>query len=165
MTTKNHDTATAAKQKTVSITREFNLPLNTVWKAWTEPSSFKMWWGPEGFTCPFCTIDLKAGGKSLACMKSAEGKEYWSTATYREIIPMKKLVYEDNFSDDKGNTVSPSYYDMPGEWSNVIVTVTLEEKNGKTKMTMEQQGIPEEMYNDCITGWQQCFDKMEKNLK
>lgn len=166
MTTKNSDTAIAGKQKTVSIDRTFNLPLSKVWKAWTEPESFKKWWGPKDYTCPYCKIELKVGGKNLSSMKSSEGKEFWSTCTYKEIIPMKKIVYLDSFSDSKGNNVSPSYYEMPGDWGNeLLVTLTFEEVNGKTKMTLRHEGIPEEMHDDCVTGWQQSFDKLESNFK
>jgi|SRR6185436_990232 len=165
METKHSETPVAGKQKTITINRTFDLPLSTVWKAWTEPESFKKWWGPKDFTCPYCTIDLKTGGKNLACMKGSDGKEYWSTGTYREIIPMKKIVYDDNFSDNKGNTVSPSYYGMPGEWGDVKVTLTFEEVNGKTKMILQHEGIPEDMYDDCIAGWQESLDKVESNLK
>jgi len=150
------------KQKTVSITRTFNQPVNTVWKALTEPEYFKKWWGPNGYSCTECKIDLRVGGKTLANMKSDKGEETWSTQTFVEIIPMKRIVYEDNFADSMGNVVPPSYYKMPGEWSNVLVTIELEDLDGKTKMTMNQEGIPTEMYDDCVQGWQQCFDKLEK---
>jgi uncharacterized protein YndB with AHSA1/START domain len=165
MATKSNEAAIAGKTKTVSITRMFDLPLDKIWKAWTEVNSFKKWWGPKDFTCPSCTIDLKPGGKNIACMKSTDGKEYWSTCIYKEITPKKKIVYEDNFADSKGNIVPPSYYDMPGEWSDVIVTVTMEEAGGKTKMTMQQTNIPEVVYDECIKGWQESLDKIEKNLK
>jgi uncharacterized protein YndB with AHSA1/START domain len=161
----NNNTTVATRQKTVSITRTFDLPLNIVWKAWTEPESFKKWWGPTDYTCPSCTIDLKVGGKCIASMKGPDGKEIWSTGIFKEIEPMKKLVYEDHFSDSQGNLVSPSYYDMPGDWNDVNVTLTFEEVDGKTKMTIEQTNIPEEMYDDCIKGWNQSLDKLEKNLK
>ena len=166
MTTKNNDTAIASKQKTVEITRTFDLPVQVMWKAWSEPASFKKWWGPKDFTCPDCTMDFKVGGRYLASMQDSNGKKFWSTGTYREIIPMKKIVYTDSFSDEKGNQVPASYYNMPGDWlMEQEVTVTLEDVNGKTKMTMEQTNIPEEMYDDCISGWQQSFDKLESNLK
>ena len=166
MTTRNQETAVAGKQKTVSIRRTFNLPVNVMWKAWTEPESFKKWWGPTDYSCHDCTIDLKVGGKYLASMQGPDGKKIWSTGTIKEIVPMKKIVYTDNFADSQGNIVPASYYNMPGEWpGNVEVTVTLAEENGKTKLTMDQTNIPEEMYDDCIKGWQQSFDKMESNLK
>jgi len=166
MTTKNYDTAVAGKQKTVSIKRTFDLPVSTMWKAWSEPESFKKWWGPNDYTCPDCTIDFKVGGKNLASMQGRDGKKIWSTNTYREIIPMKKIVYVDNFADEKGNSVPASYYNMPGDWSKeMVVTVAFEDVNGKTKMSLEHTNLPEEMHDDCVTGWQQSFDKLEENLK
>lgn len=165
MTTKNQDIEVDGRQKTISIARTFNLPLITVWRGWTEVESFRKWWGPKDYTCPNCSIDFKVGGKNVACMKSPEGKEYWSTGQYVEIVPMKKIAYLDSFADSHGNPVSPSYYDMLGEWSQIKVTVTFEEVNGKAKITMEQEGVPEEMYDDCVTGWQQSFDKLESNLR
>ncbi len=166
METKNRDTATASKQKTVSITRTFNLPLSVMWKAWTEPESFKKWWGPKDFMSPSSKIDFKVGGKNFSSMKGPDGKEFWSLLVYREIVPMKKIVYDDSFADNKGNEVPASYYDMPGEWPGKSkVTLTFEDLNGKTKMTLQHEGIPEEMYDDCVTGWQQSLDKLESNVK
>lgn len=164
MEAKTNNTSMQGRNKTVTISRTLNLPVDTVWKAWTEPESFKKWWGPRDFTCPECKMDLRVGGKTLACMKSKEGQEFWSTATYEEIVPVKKLVYRDDFSDSKGNKVDPSYYNMAGAWGDVKVTLDFEDVDGKTKLNMSQTGIPEEMYDDCIHGWQECFDKLEENL-
>jgi uncharacterized protein YndB with AHSA1/START domain len=153
---------TVDKQKTIHINRTFNLPLATVWKAWTEPESFKKWWGPETYTCPHCSIDFKVGGKYLASMKGPDGKEIWSTGSYKEIIPLKKIVYTDSFSDSKGNIVPASQYNMPGAWPlETVVTLEFEEKEGKTIMKLQHAGLPAEAYDDCIKGWQSCFDKME----
>jgi uncharacterized protein YndB with AHSA1/START domain len=157
--------SSASKQKTVSITRTFNLPLQTLWKAFSEAESFKKWWGPEGYTCPDCTIDFKVGGRYLANMKGPDGTDNWSTGEYQEIVPLKKIVYLDSFSDEKGNIISGTEAGLPGEWPMELnVTVTFEESNGKTILKINQTGIPEAMYDDCIKGWQQCFDKLEKNL-
>jgi uncharacterized protein YndB with AHSA1/START domain len=48
MTTSN-DIATAGKQKTITIKRTFNLPITTVWRAWTFPDDCKKWWGPKEY--------------------------------------------------------------------------------------------------------------------
>lgn len=162
MEAKTNNSSMQGKNKTVSIARTFDLPVDTLWKAWTEPESFKKWWGPRDYTCPECTIDLRVGGKTLACMKSKDGQETWSTCTYTEIVPMKRLVYNDDFSDSKGNKVDPSYYHMSGTWGDIKVTVEFEDMGGRSRMVMTQSGIPEEMYDDCIQGWQECFDKMAK---
>ena len=154
------------KQKTIFIKRIFNLPLNTIWKAFTEPESFKKWWGPDGYTCPDCSIDFKIGGKYLISMQGVDEKKIWSTGTYKEIIPLKKIVYTDSFADSKGNIAPASYYKMPGEWAlKLLVTLEFEEVNGKTNLSMQHVGLPVEMSDDCMKGWQQSFDKLESNLK
>lgn len=158
-------TSTVEKNKTVSIKRNFNAPVKNLWAAWAEPEKFKKWCSPETYTNPDCSIDFKVGGKNLFSMQAPDGKKTWSTSTYKEIVPLKKIVYTDSFSDSKGNAVPASTYNMPGEWDmELTVTVEFEEVNGKTTMSLQHIGIPSEMYEDCIKGWQSCFDKLEKSL-
>jgi uncharacterized protein YndB with AHSA1/START domain len=143
------------------ITRVLDAPREAVWKAWTDPTRFTLWWGPEGFTSPACKIDLRVGGKYLACMRSPEGQDYWSTGAYREIVPKERIVYTDCFSDAEGNAVPASYYGMQGDWPpEMIVTVTFEEDGGKTKMTLRHDGIPPDTMSDCEAGWSGSFDKL-----
>ncbi len=165
MTTANN-TATAEQQKTVNIKRTFNLPISTVWKAWSDAESLKKWWGPKEYTCPDCTIDFREGGKFLASMLGEDGKKFWSTGTYRQIVPMKKIVNTDSFSDSKGNIVPASYYDMPGDWApELLVTVEFEESDGKTTIKLKHEGLPPEMIEDCTKGWNSSLDKIEENFK
>ena len=69
----------------LTIIRVFDAPRGLVWEAWTEPENVKLWWGPKDFTSPVNKIDLRVGGKYLSCMRSPDGKDYWSTGVYREI--------------------------------------------------------------------------------
>ncbi len=149
----------------LTITRTFDAPRELVWKAWTEPEHFKGWWGRKDFTSPFCKIDLRVGGKYLNCMRSSDGQEYWGTGVYNEIIPLKKIVYTDSFADEKGNIVPASHYGITGFPMELQVTVTLEEQEGKAKMTLKHVGIPEgEMFEQCQAGWNESFDKLEEEL-
>jgi uncharacterized protein YndB with AHSA1/START domain len=154
----------ALKHKTILIKRTLNLPVETVWKAWTEPETFKKWWGPYDYTCTVCTIDLEVGGKYLYNMKEKNGDEMFGTGTYKEIVPNKKLVMTDNFSDENGN-ITDAPKGMAGDWSKeLLITVELQEKNGKTEFSLTHQGIPVEASDDCITGWNESIDKLEKQL-
>ncbi len=153
------------KYKTISIERTFNLPLTTVWSAWTQPEPFKKWWGPKEYTCPDCTIDFKVGGKCVASMQDKDGKKVWSTCTYKEIVPQTKLVYMDSFADSKGNIVSGAVYGMPEMPMSLLVTLQFKEENGKTTMHLQHEGLPVDMADDCVKGWQSSFDKMESNIK
>jgi uncharacterized protein YndB with AHSA1/START domain len=115
----------------------FDAPRELVWKAWTDPELSMRWWGPKGYTCPTCEIDLRVGGKYLNCMRSPEGRDYWSTGVYREIVPFDRIVCTDSFADEKGNVVPASHYGMSNMPLEMLVTVTFEDLGGKTKMTLD----------------------------
>lgn len=160
-------------QNTLVITRTFDAPRELVWKMWTEPEMMKKWWGPKDFTAPSIQIDFQVGGKILACMRGSNApgapvKDFWSTGTYKEIVPMEKIVVTDSFADEQGNIVNASYYGMPGDFPmELLVTITLEDtEDGKTKMTLVHEGMPAgEMHDGANVGWNQSFDKIEAALK
>jgi uncharacterized protein YndB with AHSA1/START domain len=158
-------TAHLPTQQTITIQRVFNLSVDIAWKAWTNPESFKKWWGPVGYSCPSCSMDVRAGGRFLNCMRSPNGTDVWGTGIYKEVIPQKKLVYIDSFADSKGNIVSSTYYHLPELPLEVLVTVKFEEVAGKTTMILQHNGLPAEMADECIKSWQSSFDKLEANLK
>lgn len=150
------------------ITRVFDAPVQLVWRAWTDPEHLMKWWGPKEFTSPVCRIDLRVGGKYLFCMKQkSDGKEYWTTGVFKEIIPHKKLVYTDSFSDENGNVVPGSYYGMGEDFpAEMDVVITLEELDGKTRMTLRHIGMPGgDMDKMAGAGWNQSFDKLADSLK
>ncbi|MDD1674407.1 MAG: SRPBCC domain-containing protein [Methanomicrobiales archaeon] len=153
--------------KELVITRIFNAPRELVWKVWTEPKYVMRWWGPMGFTSPFSTIDLRIGGKYLNCMRSSDGKDFWSTGNYREIIPFKRIVATDSFSDEKGNVVPGSYYGMGNDFPlELLVTVTFEEDKGRTKFTLRHAGLPPGVMTDMTgAGWSGSFDKLAEVLE
>ena len=167
METKNPSTMTTEPQnQKLLIVREFDAPLALVWKAWTEPESCMKWWGPKNFTSPFCKIDFKVGGKYLNCMRSPEGKDFWSTGTYLEIVPMERIVCTDSFADEKGNVVPSSHYGMEGFPLELQITVEFEEHEGKTKMTLTHEGIPSGKMTELTNaGWNESFDKLAAILK
>jgi uncharacterized protein YndB with AHSA1/START domain len=153
-------------EKKLTIIREFDAHRELVWKAWTDPKKIMKWWGPKNFSSPSCKIDLKVNGKYLYCMRSPEGQDFWSTGTYKEIIPTKRIVFTDSFADKEGNVVPSTYYGMEGFPLELQVTVTFEDYNGKTKMTLTHVGIPTGQTTDLTNaGWNESFDKLAESLK
>lgn len=159
-------------KNTLVIERIFDAPVETVWKYWTEPEYLKRWWGPKNFTAPEVKIDFRVGGKYLSCMRGspAEGapvQDFWSTGTYKEIVPMKKIVATDSFADENGNIVPSTYYGMQGFPMEMLVTFTFEDFGGKTKITLAHSGIggiDEKMRSSMKQGWNQSLDKIVDDL-
>ena len=75
----------------------------------------------------------------------------------------------DSFADEQGNVVPASYYGMSGDWPlETLVTVTLEEDGGKTKLTLKYSGIDkisDKDLDDMKEGWSESLDKLDKSLK
>jgi uncharacterized protein YndB with AHSA1/START domain len=161
--------ATKTQEKELVITRVFDAPREAVWKAWTEPERVKHWWGPKSFTAPSVKIDLRVGSKYLSCMRSPEGKDFWSTGTFREIVPLKRLAMTDSFADEKGNIVSAAYYGMSPDFPmELLITVTFEDYAGKTRMILKHSGVkgmPNSDYNGMQQGWNESFDKLDDYLR
>jgi uncharacterized protein YndB with AHSA1/START domain len=149
------------------IERLFEARRERVWEAWTNPEQVKRWWGPKDFTAPYAESDLRVGGKYLYCMRSPEGKEYWSGGVYREIVPLERIVATDSFTDANGKVVPAAQYGLGGDWPlELVVTVTFEDQGGKTKMTLRHIGIPAgENLEETRQGWSQSFDKLAEALK
>jgi len=69
--------AVAARDKTlaereVTITRVFDAPRATVFRAWTDADRLARWWGPKGFTNSVCEIDARVGGAIRIHMRSPD---------------------------------------------------------------------------------------------
>ena len=149
-----------------TITREFDAPRDLVWKAWTDCAYFSQWWGPTEFTTSHCTIDARPGGDWISAMRSPEGHDFWSSGTFVELDAPSRFVVDEGFSDENGGRVTPQEYgmtdDMPAEDR---ITVTMEENDGRTRLTMVQ-GIPRDVAerNGAPEGWAQSFDKLEAYL-
>lgn len=157
----------AADENELTITRVFDAPCDLLWKAWTEPERVMRWWGPKGFTSPICKIDLRIGGSYLFCMLSPDGEDFWSTGVYREIVPPAKIVCTDSFADEDGNVVPATYYDMGDDFPlELQITITFEEHDGKTKMTLLHAGLPSGAMKDATAqGWNESFDKLAESLR
>ena len=150
------------------IERVFDAPRELVWRAWTEPTHFKRWYGPKSMALPVCEMDFRVDGRYLFGMRSPEGFEHWTTGVYREIVPLERFVATESMADADGNHVSATHYGMPGDApSEMTVILTLEDAaEGKTKMTLRHIAAwpNDEMAAGAAGGWNEAFDKLEAAL-
>jgi uncharacterized protein YndB with AHSA1/START domain len=151
----------------ITITRIFDAPREKIWAQWTEPMQYKCWWGPKDFTSPYANLEVRRGGKFLVSMQAPDGKQFWDTGKYEEVIENQRLVYTDTFADEKGNVVPASYYGMGSDKPlDMEVEVTLEDIGGKTRMILEQCGLPEgDLLDNARQGWNQSLDKLAGCLR
>jgi uncharacterized protein YndB with AHSA1/START domain len=106
----------------IVITRTFAAPRRVVFDALTKPEYVKRWYGLKILTMSVCEIDLRVGGRWRYVLRAPDGSEHGFTGEYREIVPPERIVCTENYEAL-----------MPGH--EMLVTVTLDEQDGKTTLT------------------------------
>ena len=157
------DAGAGAAEGEVVITRVFDAPRELVWRAWTEPERMMRWWGPRGYTIPYCTIDLRPGGVMHFCMRSAEGQDVWCGGVFHEVVEPERIVSTSYFSDEQGNLVRPEQYGLSATWpAETLVTVTFADLDGRTLVTLRQSvgPVPAEERAGTQQGWTETFDRL-----
>jgi len=76
------------------ITRKLDAPIELVWEVWTDPKHIANWWGPNGFTNTITKMDMVPGGEWDLVMHGPDGTDYKNKSIFKEIVPMKKIVYD-----------------------------------------------------------------------
>lgn len=76
------------------ITRTLKAPVELVWEVWTKPEHIMNWWGPDGFTNTIHKMDFREAGEWKLTMHGPDGTDYANRSIFREIIPLKKIVFE-----------------------------------------------------------------------
>jgi uncharacterized protein YndB with AHSA1/START domain len=102
------------KDRELIINRMINAPVELVWEVWTKPEHIANWWGPDGFTNTITKMEIRPGGEWELIMHGPDGTDYPNKSFFREIIPLKKIVYE--------------HVSLP----HIVATITFEKQGNQT---------------------------------
>jgi len=140
---------TSVADNELLIVRTFNAPASVVFALWSSAEHMKRWMGPKSFACPEMAIDLRVGGRYRGMIKSAEHGENWFSGIYREIVQNQRLVFTFTWENEG-----------PSAGLEMVVTITFEERNGKTVQTFHQAPFRTiERRDSHVGGWSEAFDK------
>jgi uncharacterized protein YndB with AHSA1/START domain len=162
----NPTIASKSPKQDLIFTRVFDAPVGKVWEAWTNPEQVMQWWGPDGFTSPSAKMDFRKGGTSLVCMRAPKemgGQDLYSTWTYREVVPMKRIKYIHNLADKDGNKIDPASIGIPADFpQDLRTTVTFKAlDDNMTEITIVEYDWPVgQMMEMSKMGMEQCLGKM-----
>ena len=71
--------------------RNFDVPVEVLFKAFSQPEHLKQWWGPDGFTNTFYAFNFGNGGKWRFTMHGPDGKEYENESEF-ETVKANELI-------------------------------------------------------------------------
>lgn len=92
------------QEKSILVSREFNAPLEIVWKAFTEREALEKWWAPKPWHVVTKTMHFEVGGHWLYAMVSPENQKHWGRMNFLAIDELVSYSMEDEFCDEDGNT-------------------------------------------------------------
>jgi uncharacterized protein YndB with AHSA1/START domain len=152
--TKTDDTT----NREMVITRLIDAPRELVFEAWTNPEHVKHWWGPNGFTNTIHEMNVKPGGVWRFMMHGPDGTDFPNKIVFNEVVRPERLTYTHSSEDEN----DPNVFET---------TVTFEEQNGKTNLTMralfatkeERDSVTKEF--GALEGGKQTLNRLEEYLK
>lgn len=87
----------------VIVVRDFDAPVDLVWRAWTESELLDLWWAPKPWRAQTKSLEFKEGGSWLYAMIGPSGEKHWSRVEFLKIEAMKSFTSVDSFCDEHGN--------------------------------------------------------------
>ncbi len=113
--------SSAETDREITLTRVIDAPAALLFEAYSRPEHIMRWFGPVGWPVTLAEIDFRVGGAFRFAMTGPSGVQNDPFGgTYLEIIPNRKIVYDNGFNFEK----------------MMVVTVTFDETDGKTKLTL-----------------------------
>jgi uncharacterized protein YndB with AHSA1/START domain len=101
----------------ILMTRTLDAPRRLVFEAMIRPEHVRRWWCcMDGFTMTVCDMDVRVGGRWRYVIVGPPGEVAFN-GVYQEVAPPERLVHSEFLEPHP---------------DGLIVTITLEERDGKT---------------------------------
>jgi uncharacterized protein YndB with AHSA1/START domain len=105
------------------MTRVYDAPARLLFEAWSRPEHLIKWFGPKPYPLTLCEVDFRVGGRWRFAMTGPSGvQDTPFGGEYLEIVPDRKIVFSNRFESPDSGTM--------------IMTVTFDEKAGRTTLTL-----------------------------
>ena len=143
--------------KKIKVVREFEAPVELVWKAWTDAKMLDKWWAPKPWKAVTKSMDFKTGGQWQYYMQGPNGERQYCRIDYTAITPNKFYSGKDAFCDENGNVVK----DMP----STVWKVEFNKSDDGTRVNIELTfGSQADLEKIVEMGFEQGFADAHKNL-
>jgi len=146
--------ATQIEDYTLSLNRDFNVPPEKVFQAWTDPQIVARWFGPDGAEVESVEIDLNVGGTYSLTLKEPDNSVAVLHGEYREIDPPHKLVFTWILD---GQACEGS----AGLHAETVVTLDFQDRSGSTRLVLTHDFLPtEESRDGHFMGWTDSLESL-----
>lgn len=157
-------------KKCFVLNRSFDASLETMFEMWSNPEHLAQWVPPTGFTMEYQQADIRPGGSAFYVMKG-HGLTMYGRAEYLEIRRPDRLVYTQQFCDERGRV---SRHPLAPTWPETLLTIITLTSEGANRTRVRIQWEPygkataEEIAtfvrgrSGMTQGWTGSLDKLEE---
>src|SRR5882757_6495389 len=144
--------AATIEKTSLRLKRHYPVPVEKVFRAWTDPQALKLWFGPsDDGKILVSETDLRVGGRYRIVMQMPDGEEHRVGGVYREIVPNEKLVF------------TWAWESTPERES--LVTVQFKPSGDATELVLtHEQFADSEARDKHQAGWNGCMDRLGRYL-
>ena len=141
--------------RTLTIERTFNAPIQLVWDAWTQAGKISLWWGPKGKQTKVIQHDFKVGGTWKYTMEMPNGNEFITEGVYSEIAELAKITSSADFKPMTEGVEIQAQFEAKGDKTNFIFKVV--HPTAEYCQQQEKMGF--------YKGWGSTFDRLNEYLQ
>lgn len=133
-TKRNPVTVERTSDREIVVVRTFDAPARLVFEAWTKPELFRRWWLPQSMGMTLRSLDMDARSGGSYRLDFGGGVAFFGT--YLEVTPHSRIVW----TNDEGGP------------NQSVTTVTFEERDGATLLTMAEVYSSKDALDEAGTG-------------
>jgi uncharacterized protein YndB with AHSA1/START domain len=142
-----------AAEITLKLSSSVQAPPQRVFEAMTDPDQVTESWGPEGFTCPEVTLDVRVGGAYRIAMQPPEGELFHLVGEYVEVRSPSRLAYTFRWEP-------PDPDDQ-----ETVARLELRERAGATEIELTHGPFTTEARRELHeAGWTDTFARLARHL-
>lgn len=110
---------------TIEIVREFDAPVEAVFRAHTDPGLLQQWLGPRRLTMRIDRFDARTGGAYRYVHTDEDGTEYGFYGAFHEVRPHERIVQTFTYEDvpDGVSLETATFTDLGGRTRLSILSV------------------------------------------
>ena len=140
----------------IELAKDFDVPVERLFEAWTKEEELKKWWHPMGNNLRHCTNELKEGGAVAYDFETADGAPaFVINGTYKAVKVKEELVYTWNWALPTDAVQDSSF----------ILSIRFESSNDGSRLHVKQENFQsEESVQPHKEGWEKSLADLERHL-
>lgn len=137
--------------RTVTLKKHLDAPIQLVWEAWSQPGHITQWWGPKGMETKVIEHDFRVGGQWKYSMKMPDGNDFISDGIYSCIDELKEITSTANFKPMTEGVEIQALFEADGNKTHF--TFNIIHPTEEYRKQQEKMGI--------LNGWGSFFERMD----